>query len=534
MRKIWLLFLAFLFFANLTFALDCQYTEMEKYNEDVNFFYHNGEKFEENLNISELITINIGGENNAIITITNNLEVPISLNVTYHQYSKFYGFDNYATSQITVDSRDYNEIRGAYHTSSIKKYIFIEPNLITSEIVSVEKERAICKKCEDKICLNDGVSCNPLYDDINCGSEICNIAGFCGNIKIVDCPNGKLNCNDKNCLDPSTKEVGEGYECSFECKSDRFKNGTCLKNSLILQQEKDDRLKQQIIFWTIILIIASVGVGYFAFYRRKKEEKGRDKIKKEKQNLSNEIKELEQNKNKLELIIKNLKNEIKSLNFSIGKGKKIIKKLKENIKNSEGIAKKELENKLRIEENRQKDRIEKLKTKNLVLSKKENNVYTMENNLRNRKIKIEKDSPEVLAKELHKKYGSSSRKIYYDGASERIWITSKYTSPEPFSRYLYKKEISSNLQNKQIHHIDYDSLNDENLYNLILLSKVEHDKIIHSNITKRDWKSGIKEIKSQLNMKDSDFPKHIQKEIEKRKRQIKLGKYAKRSARERR
>ena len=54
------------------------------------------------------------------------------------------------------------------------------------------------------------------------------------------------------------------------------------------------------------------------------------------------------------------------------------------------------------------------------------------------------------------------------------------------------------------------------------LKKEDHKRINHGGIDFQDWSSGIKQLRNQLKMKDSDFPQHIQEEIKKRKEQKRL------------
>lgn len=79
-------------------------------------------------------------------------------------------------------------------------------------------------KCSGETCLKDGEFCS---SNSECGSGICNIAGFCGTEKITECPTGFQNCNNESCLEIRTKKVGEKYSCEFECKTNYGEEGIC-------------------------------------------------------------------------------------------------------------------------------------------------------------------------------------------------------------------------------------------------------------------------------------------------------------------
>ncbi|MBU2616089.1 MAG: hypothetical protein KKC19_03220 [Nanoarchaeota archaeon] len=535
MKKQLLFFFLALFLINSVLALDCQYTKNESYEVEEEWFYFDEEFEGANLNVNELVSF----ENNHLSFIVyNNLTIPIKVELNYTLRSEWFGINTPTSIQLEVEPRSsetHQEERISSGGSWASKYwiekfepTILEPK-ITSEWKIVTKQKEICKLCDNEVCLNDGSQCNSLYDDSKCGSGICNIAGFCGSQKVVDCPNGRLNCQDKICLESSTKEEGESYMCSFECKSDRFENGTCLKSSLVLQQEEDKRNKNFIIFGVLVLIILSAGVGYFAFFKRKKEEKLKNQILEEKNSLLDEIDNLKKDKENLQSSIKSLNSEIENMNLLINKGKDKISSLKKEIKDTEGKAKEELEKRLRFEEQRQKDRISKLEKQREKLENEEEKIITIEKDLGSKKLKFEKENKEFFIKKALDKYKQRYPNIFYDEETGYIKFSSQ--GNEPLHRYLYKK-FDKNLSGKEVHHIDADKLNNENS-NLISIPYEKHKKLNHLLIDFKDWESGIRQLREQLEMEDSDFPEHIQKEIEKRRQQKRLSVYARKSRRKR-
>lgn len=581
MKRLFLFLLFSLFLINSVIALDCQYKVNESYEVEEEWFYFDGDFEGVNLKMGELVNIT---NNHLSFVVQNNLTIPIKVELNYTLRSTWFGINQPTSVEIDVgprNSKSYQEERisagwGSYYW--IEKFI---PTILTPEISSewkvVTKQREICKVCGNEVCLNDGASCNPIYDNSKCGSGICNIAGFCGKLKVVDCPNGKLNCQDKVCLESSTKEQGESYMCSFECKSDRFENGTCLKSSLVLQEEEDERNKKLIVFGVIALILLSVGVGYLGVYRwwkvkklRENEEGKRDKVKEEYENFIVKKEETEkaikENSQGLEDLKKEREEIERSLVSEKEKSKKNIDEIK--IKENEEIKKwedrrknKSIEAQKSIDEEIKKIRLARQKeidftrkegeeilkslnyqvekNKRLFLEKRDK-----ENELREKNLILDKDvkeinekSPEIRRKKLenyyNSKYGHRNTKVFYD--TERKSFRISYPDGKIYDLYwkIYRDNINSNLSGKHVHHINYDEEIDE-LWNLTALSEEDHNKIKHYNIEKGDWESGIEEIKRALNWEDSDFPEHIQKEMENREKQRKSEKYAKRSFRRRR
>ena len=411
MKKIFLFLILGLFFLNFISSLDCQYKENETYRElELGLYDSNGNFVGSPLEFKDFSggAMNIQGCNPPSFKIYNSLGEEITLNVTYTtSWNTAFG-PRSGNHQATISIQQYSNSEilygscpdlgsGSISQNSIK-YLITSPELITLENEQVTKQRENCQKCGNGVCLNDGADCNPIYDNSKCGSGICNIAGFCGakgTLKVVDCPNGLRNCNDKICL-PASKEVGEIYLCNWECKSDRWDENKCLISK--------EELTKRWIYWTIfILFIISVG-----------------------------------------FIILNL-------------------------------------------------------CKN------------------NPKYKIKK-----LLYKYKKEYEHASSEVFYD--SNRKYFRIKYKDGNIYDLHwkIYRDKVEKNLNGKEVHHVDYDEL-DNDLRNLIALKKEDHQKFKHYLIkSKGNWESGIHQIKEQLGWKDSDFPEHIQQEIKRRQEQKKL------------
>lgn len=341
-KKLFFIALSILFLISFTAALDCQYIETESYSENEMVFYHNDEIIGYNLDENSLIEISISALN---IDIKNNLDYDVSLYLEYYVSSTFYGKNEFRNLTVTIPGRGSERIKDPlqdiYNGDSkvvVKNldYSYISPNIISWLIESVEKEKEFCKLCNDVTCLNDGGSCNPLYDDSKCGSGVCNIAGFCDSKKLVDCPEGKLNCQDKMCLVPSVKQVGEAYSCSFECISDRFEEGICLKSTTQVGEEKKEKIKKILIFASIIIIIISFSVYFFFRGINEKGWKKKEKqiIDKAEEKAKKIIEKSQKNLEKINNDLEDKKDQKRKLNqelISLGKKKENSKKVKKEI-----------------------------------------------------------------------------------------------------------------------------------------------------------------------------------------------------------
>jgi len=511
--KIVLILLFGFFLINSVLALDCQYTETE--NDEVEDFYFKEGNNYLYYNVLEIKNFQQSSRNGDRYITYSTSPVKFDVKNNYLEQIEFYliFIMNGEEQRInqTIDSGGFKTIEYGYPNNidnSTFKFEIISPSNLEYVFEKRIYPREVCKKCGNEICLDDGASCNPLYDDSKCGSGICNIAGFCGSQKVVDCSNGKLSCQDKICLESSTKEEGESYMCSFECKSDRFENGTCLKSTEQIKIDKEAFWRRIIIFGVIVIIVSSFFVWWFAFHKR-------DKAKKEYENFIRKIKNLEEkevlSKKKIDELNEIFEKQKKEINEEISK-------LKKRRQNASQEAKRKIDNELKKYDEKlikaREEASKEIEKQRLAKeeAEKEKRRYQEEMN------EIERTKPEreieLLQNEYKKEYETGGRKIKFDKIKQRFMISSLYHAPEPLARFVYKK-IDKNIGNKKVHHINYNQLIDEP-WNLIALTQEQHEKIRHENLIKGDWWGGIKEIKRALNWQDSDFPEHIQKEIEKR------------------
>jgi hypothetical protein len=177
-----------------------------------------------------------------------------------------------------------------------------------------------------------------------------------------------------------------------------------------------------------------------------------------------------------------------------------------------------------------KDRISKLTKQRERLEKEEQKIITIEKDLGSKKLKFEKENKEFFIKKALDKYKQRYPNIFYDEEEGYIKFSN---NGDYLHRFIYRRKFDKNLGNKVVHHIDTDKLNNDD-YNLISIPYERHKELNHTLIDFKDWESGIKQLKEQLDMEDSDFPEHIQKKIEEIRRQKRLGAYARKSRRRRR
>jgi hypothetical protein len=130
----------------------------------------------------------------------------------------------------------------------------------------------------DGICKSDdGYACNKPTD---CLSGECNIASMCG--PFVRCPNGTQNCDNKLCIEPSNKSIGEAYSCAWECESGAGTDGIC-------QTSLPTKARSFFLWASIIILITSIAflISRFSIKHlgEKKIREEQERIKKEYENI---------------------------------------------------------------------------------------------------------------------------------------------------------------------------------------------------------------------------------------------------------
>jgi len=372
--------------------------------------------------------------------------------------------------------------------------LFGEPASCDFECKSGFIEFGKCKTCDGGECFKEGASCER---STQCGSGTCNANGECGSF--TGCKGNTSFCNVTNkCTLPSIKKEKEAYSCDFECISQRGNGEVCIWS---LEKEAFWS-KTKNIFFVILIFAGILWISYFIIWKRFYPLiKNWVEAKRELGNLQKEI-EID-------------KESLQDLNEKIGKSAVEIESLKEEIKQSQGIAKKRLEEELEKQLVKQAERISEIKLKDTELEKDEERLLEKEmgiqkrNEIADEEIKATKKEIEAVIEKYGVLYGK--KRIFYDGQSGYLKFAD---GNSPLHRYIYKNKFGMKYDS-EIHHIDNKKLNN-GVTNLIELSAEQHRKINHGKIIVGDWFSGIRAIKTALNWQDSDFPRHIQNEIDKR------------------
>lgn len=530
MKRIFLFLFLGIFLINIVNALDCQYTVPVRSEIAQNYSYNGSEKF-------DYLFLEIREFSGTSFKAHNNHNQKINSTVF------FINNGNQDNETLEIDSLGYELVdRGALSNISFDTIRFVfEDNSLrmgTKNVSVITGEE--CRICSGVTCLNDGAICNPFIDDLKCGSGVCNIASICGtkgSLKIVACEAyGKLNCDNKICFSPGTKEGGEAYSCESECESGKGKDGVCdvqctngtltcdnrtcvnasSKNTgepyTCLQECKSGRGKDnvckwsitdEVLFWSVCIIFVSGGVLYFAVYKRREEE-GRAKEAKEKVQQAN--KDLEN----IEVKGKNLSKEISDLEnkFNSEKVKKesTLKELDEKLKEQKENVQKEInywhtKKKTAKEEAKANydKTIKKLENEEGLISDKIEEVRRDKITLFNSILERDK----IAEKSLENTEKEKNAAVEKYGGKEKVFVNDKgyvqfkqdlFDSKKAGKNYhwwLYRSKLPQTPKRCHIHHIDGNKLNNE-MWNLIALDEYFHEHSVkEGRIKGESWEFGL-------------------------------------------
>jgi hypothetical protein len=451
MKKVLLGFFILILISS-AYGLSCQYTETEEYNETNQVFFHNGQEIGKNLDMNTSVTVEMGSN---AIKITNQLSVPITLDISYVKKSSWFGYNDKLNEIVTVNSNDYDAIvvlpdSCRNYPCGIEqiKYEFISPNIIHSESITENKTREVCQQClpnSGQDCLNDGAYCS---NSNRCGGGYC-IENKCSTSLVCldnncQCSDDKIQCSDNTqCVKKKSVESGSEPICSSqECETSYVDEDTGLC------KKSPGQIGEFILYVSISLAIIIVFGVIGKWYLKNKHEH-------EKQATLTAAKSLEAAK------IRRKKYELNQLQQDIEKIEKQKNRTKGKI-----------------------DEIEKLKE-----------------DLEKKKTDLKKMSKDFYFKKYKERYGN---KIYLDEKTEYIRFK---RNNEYLHQYIYRTEYGPYNKRNEIHHIDANHYNNE-IWNLIELSQAQHYKIKHGKINYGGWASGIIELKrSGISIKD--FPEKV-------------------------
>jgi hypothetical protein len=344
-------------------------------------------------------------------------------------------------------------------------------------------ESYLCKfecssgKGEDGVCKeNDGVPCQK---DLDCLSGICNAAKMCGSN--ITCAAGTENCRDQGCFSPGTKKYHEAYLCSWECKSDRGFYGVCQMSTHTL-----------IGIATLLFFVGAIYVYYFAFYKRRKEERFRKEVEGKRMEEEQTLYHTQTKRKKMEDEIISYSDKLQEMQIELYNLTKKKNKIHQKIKNARGHARQVYE-----------------QTYARISAELEN--------LEQMETKLQMSSRDYYLKKYKERYGE---KIYVPEGGN--YIRFKTGMKEYLHIYIYKSHYDEIPQGHQVHHIDGNSFNDE-IWNLIAVPNScsrEPQKIRHGRIS--SWMSGYEELKrigldQEIFMRHQFVEEHYKEEIKVRK-----------------
>ena len=200
--------------------------------------------------------------------------------------------------------------------------------------------------------------------------------------------------------------------------------------------------------------------------------------------------------------------------LDVQKNKIVLDAIRKSVENAEGEAKRILEEKLKEEEEKQKDRINSIQKEKDELNKKQEELKKKREGIKKASGTLLKDKIKAALEKYS--YNNRYNNLYYDKNSGYIKFNNHNKEDKYLHRYLYRSVYGYYIpKGHHVHHIDVDKLNND-AYNLIALSGDKHRRLNHGKIQPMgDWKKGIHELMSQLNISKSELPIHIQKHLEK-------------------
>ena len=280
--------------------------------------------------------------------------------------------------------------------------------------------------------MDDNSLCN---SDNECGTSVCNVAGFCGKEKIVSCePYGKLNCKNQTCLTPSTKELGDAYMCEFECKSKYGNDNICIRNPKTTRN-------LTLLFLAFLILIGGFGA---ILIKRAKGNKIADGIIKNAKEKEREI--LNKAENKARGIITQAEEKLGRIDIYL---------------EDKRLEKEKLERDLELLDKDAKS-VRKIKTEILKTTEEIKDINKKKQEEINKLLKTYKEryGPEFVLDNGYIRFTKSWLNPSEKGSYFHIWLFENH----------HKRKIK---QGYEIHHKDFNKLNN-NIENLEELTPKEH------------------------------------------------------------
>ncbi len=438
--KILLFLIMFILLFSVVSALDCQYTINETYTEDITKQFIDEVEVDVSEPFTSIENIKVwkewlGYTMDYQFNVKNNLDYPLDLTVSWIVGGKL------KSQQISLDPLGYKLIKGQYQQDLgglSQDTIKVELNNYEERIETVLNERTVCVLCDGITCLNDDIQCK---ENSQCGSGICNMAGFCGHEEEIICNEwlpGTENCNNQ-CLTPLSKAIGEPYSCDWECSSKTGEEGICQRSP-----------PSKYLFIGILILLFGVG-AYFII--KSAYKKGWDKQTTEiidgATKTGNDI--IDEAKKEAKMLIVKAQTRLEKLNDTLEvkqfKINEITKELK-HLKN-ETEEKKKLQQELMI----LNEDTDKLKEEQIV-----------------KRTEYEKELKNYTETRLKHYLNKQNYKVYLNENGYEVFAR----TGSLFHRWWYKQHNKGKIpKGHEIHHIDGDKLNNK-LENLEALSVEDH------------------------------------------------------------
>ncbi len=302
MKKLFALFVMFIFVLTSAYALDCEYTDIKQVENTtmqyaVNRFIE--EVYPPFVNITGLRNwkAQMGYKLDYEFYLVNNLRFPLDLTVYYNVAGK------QNIRNVSLDPYGKQIIKGQYNQDRprvIKNEIYFDIKSIEeiqrTEIVNVTE----CEICPSKeICLNDGASC---VNKNQCGGENC-VEGRCSASENCynndcECDSNEVQCTDnKRCVKKFVIPLDNMPKCNLpeECVYEYINTttGLCAKSPAQKQEEENQLLKEELarkekklrfmvytMFGLAFIIIFGVGI---LWYLKNEDEKERLRLEHERE-----------------------------------------------------------------------------------------------------------------------------------------------------------------------------------------------------------------------------------------------------------
>ena len=284
MKKVIILIMLMIGLSYNILALDCKYISESNYTVDS---YHGYNKKTLEI-LNDPIIENIKGYSPSPFhgyypieyEIIQNNDVPLDVVVKYKVGERRYQQElSLEPLQRQIISQEWEGPSGpaTIDVNSIE-YEYKDTPYVFGNWVKEQKTEVFCKVCNDKICLNDGSSCQKSSE---CGGTFC-IRGFCSNSlrcfsDDCKCASDEVQCKDnKRCSKKNTILIDVKPECNNpqECVTGyiQLETGLCSKSPSQIKEEENQRLKFLIYAIVSIALIIAISFGFVWHLKNKNEE----------------------------------------------------------------------------------------------------------------------------------------------------------------------------------------------------------------------------------------------------------------------